>query len=300
MMRVLGPLYMALCAVLLALPIAEYLGVPLVATCHGSDVTVNDWGLVSGGRIADLRYLLQRSRLFSRANRFIAVSDFLKQRMIESGYPAQKVVRHYIGVDTKRFVPAREMSPQDERHSYVLSVARHSEVKGLDILIRAFARVADRHPALRLVQIGAGALTPQLKALVESLGLEQRVDFLGARPSRDVLRYIQGCCLLVLSSRKARNGAEESFGLVLAEAAACGIPTIGTRVGGIPEAVVDGQTGILVPPDDEMALAASMDGLLGNPDLALEMGRRAREWVCDCFDLERQTARLERIYDEVT
>ncbi|MCA9183091.1 MAG: glycosyltransferase [Planctomycetales bacterium] len=283
----------------LALPIAEYLGVPLVTTCHGSDITVSDWNIFRAGKISGLRYLLQRKDLLSYGARFIAVSDFLKQRMIDAGYPADKVVRHYVGVDTTRFVPLEASRNSVDHAPYVLSVARHSDVKGLDTLIKAFARVVARHPELRLVQIGDGELMPRLKSLAADHGLEDRIEFLGARRPQDVLWYMQRCRLLVLSSRRSLNGAEESFGLVLAEAAACGIPCVATLVGGIPEAVVAGQTGCLVPPDDVGALSDAIDGLIGCPDLAAAMGRRAREMVRDCFDLHRQTGQLERIYDEV-
>lgn len=283
----------------MAMPISRRLGVPLVATFHGSDVTVSDWNIVRSGKISGWRYLLQRQALIEYASRFLAVSDFLRARMIAAGYPADKVVRHYVGVDTRRFVPRSTAEPILDGMPYVLSVARHSEVKGLDVLIEAFARVAARHPGMRLIQIGSGGLTPRLKALVTEHGLDGRVVFLGAQPPREVLRHVQNCQLLVLSSRRARDGGEESFGLVLTEAAACGIPTVATRVGGIPEAVAENETGLLVPPDDPEALADAIDALVGNPDLAEAMGKRARELACDCFDLHRQTRLLERIYAEV-
>lgn len=284
----------------LAMPIAKHFGVPLIATCHGSDVTVRDWHIFLSGKISGWRYLLQRQALFQYCSKFLAVSDFLKSRMLAAGYPKDKVVRHYVGVDTERFVPRRASEPILGGLPYILSVARHTDVKGLDVLIEAFSRIATRYPNLHLVQIGSGRLTPRLKTIVAEHGLGERVVFLGSQPPKEVLRYMQNCKLFVLSSRRARDGAEESFGLVLTEAAACGIPTVASNVGGIPEAVLDRESGLLVPPDNPEELASAIDVLIKNPDIASTMGRRARELVCDCFNLHRQTRLLERIYDEVT
>jgi glycosyltransferase involved in cell wall biosynthesis len=283
----------------IAMSIAKHIGVPLIATCHGSDVTVDDWHILLSGKISGWRYLLQRSALFEYGSKFIAVSDFLRERMIDVGYPQDKVVRHYVGVDTDRFSPNVTANFLFDGKPYILSVARHTEVKGLDGLIEAFSTIAHRYPDLELVQIGSGEQTAVLKARVAELGLESRVRFLGSQPPQKVLMHMQSCRLLVLSSRRATSGAEESFGLVLAEAGACGVPTVATRVGGISEAVAEGESGLLVDPDDPCALAAAMDTIIANPDVAAAMGRRGREFVRDCFDLHRQTKLLEQIYSEV-
>lgn len=283
----------------MAMSLAKKLRIPLVVTCHGSDVTVSDQALVRDGKVSGLRYLLQRSALRSYASRFLAVSDFLRRTMLDRGFPAEKVVRHYVGVDTRKFVPMLQGQSPVSDSPYILSVARHSEVKGVDLLLKGFARVAARNPELRLVQIGNGTLTGSLRQLASDLGIGDRVDFLGAQPSQEVLRYVQQARALVLSSRKAASGAEESFGLVLLEAAACHVPVIGTRVGGIPEALIDGETGFLVNPEDDADLAQKLSVLLENKDLALAMGIRGGEFVRDVFDLHKQTRKLESLYSEV-
>lgn len=284
----------------LAMPIAKHFGVPMITTCHGSDVTVDDLHIARSGKISGLRYLLERGELFSYGSKFLAVSKFLKDRMIAVGYPSDKVVLHYIGVDTARFRPNDHVETPLQGRRFILSIARHTDVKGLDILVDAFSVVARRDPQLLLVQIGSGELTTKLKAQASDLGVRNRILFLGAQPHREVLRYLQGCELLVLSSRRARNGAEESFGLVLAEAAACGAPIVATRVGGIPEAVLEGETGLLVPADNSEKLAEAISTLCNCPDVSSEMGRRGREFVCDCLNLGKQTHILESIYSEIS
>jgi glycosyltransferase involved in cell wall biosynthesis len=188
------------------------------------------------------------------------------------------------------------VTPPKGGENFILSVARHTEVKGVDVLLRAFARVLRLHPQLRLVQIGGGALTPELKALAVQLGVEKSTNFLGPQPPAAVLTYLQSCKALVLSSRQAQSGAVEAFGLVLSEAAACGVPCIGTRVGGIPEAVLDGETGFVVEAENIEELAEKISLLITDQGLAASMGKRGREMVCDLFDIRVQTRKLEALY----
>ncbi len=279
----------------LVLPLAEKLQVPLVVTCHGSDVTVSNRYIFSSLKLAGFRFLLGRNRLFRKTAIFIAVSDFLKKKMIAAGYPKDKLIRHYVGIDTTRFVPQLNAAETSKDAPYILSIARHTDVKGIDLLLKAFALVLCDHPSIRLVQIGGGPLTKALKGLARTLGIDKSVDFLGPLPSETVLLYLQKCKALVLSSRRSTSGAEEAFGLVLVEASACGVPCVGTRVGGIPEAIVDGETA-LVEPDNIVDLAEKISLLLSNPKLAVSMGQRGREMACNVFDLHKQTQQLESIY----
>nr|WP_315464255.1 glycosyltransferase [uncultured Rhodoferax sp.] len=280
----------------LALSLAKRLKIPLVATCHGSDIMVSDRYLLKSMRLTNWRYLTVRPRLMRETSFFIAVSDFLRNAMIQRGFPAEKVIRHYVGVDTERLVPNPGQVTAHGGERFILSVARHTDVKGIDVLLRAFAHVVRTHPDVRLLQIGAGELTQDLKALAAELDIEKNIDFLGAQQPSEVLKYLQACKMLVLSSRKAKSGAEESFGLVLIEAAACGVPTIGTRVGGIPEAIVHGETGFVVESENVDVLAERISLLLTDKDLAMAMGMRGREMVCDSFDIKVQTRKLEAMY----
>ena len=101
-------------------------------------------------------------------------------------------------------------------------------------------------------------------------------------------------------ARQAKNGDSEALGIVFNEASSCGIPVVATWHGGIPEAVLDGETGFLVQEKDDAALAERLDSLVSDADLARRMGRRGRDYVCEVFNLHKQTLLLEQIYDEVT
>jgi glycosyltransferase involved in cell wall biosynthesis len=152
---------------------------------------------------------------------------------------------------------------------------------------------------VRLQIIGDGPLRRQLQALALSLGVADRVEFLGALPHAEVLASMRKAAMLVLPGIRTATGREEGLGMVLLEAAATGVPIIGSRVGGIPECMVDGKTGFLVPERDEEALTARIGELLADPERRRAMGAAGRALVEDRFDIDRQTAALENFYDFV-
>ncbi|HEY0342803.1 MAG TPA: glycosyltransferase, partial [Steroidobacteraceae bacterium] len=133
--------------------------------------------------------------------------------------------------------------------------------------------------------------------LAASTGLRERVEFLGARPHAEVLALMRKAAMLVLPGVRTASGREEGLGMVLLEAAATGLPVIASRVGGIPECVLDGRTGFLVPERDAAALAERMGELLGDTGKRRQMGREGRALVERQFDIHRQTEALESLYD---
>lgn len=277
------------------MPLARRLRIPLIVTFHGGDCTVARHSLWLSGKLYNYHFLLREGKLKKDAALFLAVSGFLRSRLLDRGYPDQKVRTHYIGVDTEKFKPAERAGDEP----YILCVGRHVPKKGIDVLLRAFSRMTKKHQALSLLQVGSGPLTGTLKTLAHTLGIEARVRFLGAQPHDKVVELMRGARVFALPSQEARNGDSEALGIVFNEASACGVPVVATRHGGIPEAVLDGETGFLVPEKDDAALAEKLDLLLTDDALARRMSRRGREYVCEVFDLRRQTRVLERIYDEV-
>jgi glycosyltransferase involved in cell wall biosynthesis len=275
------------------LALARHLRVPLLVTFHGFDATMPRATLLRTRKPSAIQFVLREGELRAGATAFLAVSRFIAGRLLQLGYPSDRVIQHYIGVDTARFRPA-EQQP-DER--YILCVGRQVEKKGIDTVLRAFARVAPRHPTMRLVHIGSGPLGPALRDEAARLGVADRAQFLGAVDHEEVLRWMRGAEVFALASQTASSGDAEGLGIVFNEASACGVPVVATQHGGIPEAVLDGETGFLVGERQDAAMAERLDVLLGDRGLARQMGSRGRQFVCDTFDLQRQTARLEAIYD---
>ncbi|WP_044561242.1 glycosyltransferase [Azospirillum sp. B4] len=276
-----------------ALPLARRLGIPLVTTFHGFDATLSTAAFLLSP--AWLNYPLFRGQLARQGDLFLCVSAFIRERVLAMGFPAERTRVHYIGVDSQAVQPR---DPAEETPT-ILHVARLVEMKGTEYLIRAFALLADRHPAVRLDIIGDGPLRASLQKLAGSLGLGERVRFHGARPHAEVLPHMRRAAMLMLPSVYTATGRVEGLGMVLLEAAATGIPVVGSRVGGIPEVVIDGRTGLLAPEREPEALAAHMETLLQDRDLRHRMGAQARAHVEACFDIHRQTAELEDLYDGV-
>jgi colanic acid/amylovoran biosynthesis glycosyltransferase len=276
-----------------ALPLAEKLGVPLVTTFHGFDATLSTAGFFASPAWA--WYPLLRRRLARRGNLFLCASHFIRERLLAQGFPPERLRVHYIGVDCAAITPRAAADEED----VILHVARLVEVKGTEYLLRAFALLAPRHAAARLVIIGDGPLRGRLERLARDVGVADRVMFLGALPHAQVLGWMRRAALLALPSVRTASGRVEGLGMVTLEAAATSVPAVGSNLGGITETILDGETGFLVPERDPVALAARIGELLGNTALRWRMGEAARRRVERDFDITRQTTALEALYDEV-
>jgi colanic acid/amylovoran biosynthesis glycosyltransferase len=279
-----------------ALPLAERLGVPLITTFHGWDITLPRSSYLTRASLTTWRYVARSAALRRHGTTFIAVSDYIRDCLLAQGYPADRVVRLYVGVDIERFQPMAKRGAV----RFVLSVARHTEQKGVATLIRGFARVAATWPDVDLIQVGTGPLTADLKRIAKEHGVAHRVQFVGALSHDAVRALMVRATVVALTSQTPANGQQEALGLVLNEAGACGVPVVATQHGGMPEAVVHGETGLLVPEGDELAVGEALATILGDDSLAARMGARGRTLVSDVFNVRTQTAALEDLYDRVT
>ncbi len=275
-----------------ALPLARHLGVPLLTTFHGFDATMED-EYARRSFYRHRAYLDGREALKSEGRLFIAVSGFIKGKLLEQGFPPEKTVVHYNGVDTKAFRP----DPSVKREPVVLFVGRLVEKKGCEYLIRAMARVQKARPDVELVVIGAGPLLAPLKGLADASLRRHR--FLGARPHGEVRDWMSRALVLGAPSVTAATGDSEGLPTGVVEAQAMGLPVVGTMHAGIPEAVVHGETGLLAPERDWRELADHIARLLDDDALRRRMGERGAERMRDSFDLSKRTRVLEEIYASV-
>lgn len=271
-----------------ALPLAERLGVPLVTSLRGYDVTRSRSALLLSGRLSWMHYALRRRALQRRGDLFLAVSDALRRKAVAGGYPAERTRTHYNGVDLDLF-PAGPGGPDT-----ILFVGRLVEKKGVETLLRAFAIVRRARPGASLVIIGEGPLRSRLERLAGD-----SVQFLGSLAPGEVAAWMRGAAVLAAPSVTARDGDAEGLPNVIVEAAASALPVVGTDHSGIPEAIVEGETGFIVPERDSEALAARLAAILSAPDLRGRMGAAARAMAEQRFDFARQMRILEEIYDEV-
>jgi len=279
-----------------ALPLAKKMGLPLVTTLHGFDVTRSNTSLLASCRPALVNSVLYRKKLQQSGNAFICVSNFIRNAALKKGYPENKLIVHYIGTDTDAFRPL----PQSERKTKtIVHVARLTEKKGTIYLIRALAKLKNSHPDMRLDIVGDGPLRKSLEEEAAELGLGNIINFLGAKPFTETQTIIARSAMLVLPSITALNGDSEGLPMVTKEAGALGIPIVVTDSGGMAEAVLEGKTGYTIKEKDIDALADRIGRLLNDPDMAHQMGMNARSHIIENFNIKKQSQKLETIYDEI-
>jgi len=276
----------------LALPLQRALCVPMIVTYHGLDATMSD-AYARQKSLSTRLYISRRASLKSRATKFIAVSEFIKRELVSQGFPEEKIVVHYIGVDTKVFSPDLSVT----RKPIVLFVGRLTEKKGCEYLLQAMARVEAEVPEAELVVIGDGPLRQALEQQAHS-SLKQ-CQFLGTQPPAIVREWMNRSKIFCVPSIRADSGDGEGFGIVFVEAQSMGLPVVSSLSGGIPEAVAQDETGFLVAERDVDGLAGHISTLLKNAALWAKFSQAGMARTRSEFDLHTQTQKLEAIYESV-
>jgi glycosyltransferase involved in cell wall biosynthesis len=211
------------------------------------------------------------------------------------GAPGKVTLVHH-GLDLARFpAGARTSASGDGSNAgdpvVILSVGRAVEKKGFDDLLEALAQLP---PSLswRFVHIGGGPLLANLKALARTLGIDQRIEWLGAQDQRAVLEWLRHADLFALASRVARDGDRDGLPNVLLEAQSQSLPVAATRAGAIEELIADGENGLLAPPHDPAAMAVALARLIGDPGLRARLGANGAQRLRQEFTLDRCIDRL--------
>ena len=274
-----------------AMQLAERLGVPLVTALHGHDVTMTDQAM--GKTRLGREYLLGRPRLQKKGALFLSCSAYVRKRGLEMGYPAERTIVHRIGVDVEQFKPP----VANRREKIVLFVGRLVEKKGCASLIEAMAEVQRRCPAAELVVIGGGRLRADHEARATAGRI--RCRFLGTQPPSVVQDWMGRAAVFCVPSVVAASGDAEGFGMVFIEAQAMGLPVVSTCSGGIPEAVENRETGLLVKERDPRALAEAILALIESDELWQRFSAAGRKRVVEHFNLTRQTERLEEVFEQL-
>jgi len=251
----------------------------LVTTFYGAEIR---W---SERRFPPARAFL---RWYARRSRLVAISRSTRDALAPYAGGRPVAVVPY-GVP----LPDSEPGPRPAGPPVVLFVGRLVPRKGVDRLIEAMARIADRPWRLEIVGFGPGR--ERLEALAAERGLADRVAFRGRLSDADLATaYRRAACFVLPATLDARADTE-GLGVVLLEAMSVGTPVVATRRGGIVDVVTDGDTGILVE-DDVGALARGVAQLLDDPAAAEAMGRRARDHVRDAFAWDTILDRLDAVY----
>jgi colanic acid/amylovoran biosynthesis glycosyltransferase len=234
---------------------------------------------------------------FRASDRIIAISGFIRDRLLEYGCPAEKVRVVPIGFKVSEF-PYFERKPANAGTVVMSTVARLVEKKGHEWALRALAQVRHDLPGLRYLIGGEGPKEEELRRLVAELGLGDVVQFLGLLDANEVLDVYRRSDFFVLPSVTAADGDMEGQGLVLQEAQATGLPVIATLHDGFPEGVVDGETGFLVPERDPGAIAQRVAALATDAPLRLRMGAAARKFVEKKYEIADISRQIVETYNE--
>ena len=256
--------------------LADELGLPFTFTAHRYDIYAKPPPDFAARAVA--------------AAAVVTVSDANASYIVqEFGVPPGHITVIPCGVDTERFRPDGPRPAPPE----IVCVARLKPFKNQRLLLDACALLQSRGVEFRCVLVGEGPCREELEAQRRRLALERTVELVGPAVASEVLRWWQRAAIAVLPSES------EGMPVCLMEAAACAVPAVATAVGGTPELVVDGVTGLVVPPGNTHALAAALERLLGDPGLARRLGDAARRRAEQRFSVIRQVDALLSIWEDV-
>ena len=260
----------------------RYYGIGYSFTAHANDVFIP----------ADPALPVQLDELIRRAKFVVAVSDFGAARLREQfPWAARKIHRVYNGIDTAAFPAARSGKP----HPLILSVGRYIEKKGFADLVAACAILRNRGLRFVCQIVGEGPLESELATAIVQAGLAGQVVLTGPKPMPEVTKLLAESCVFALPCVEEGDGGMDNLPTVIAEAMAAGLPVVSTRLAGIPEMVVHGKTGLLIPPHSPEKLADALEQMLQRPALAWWFGARGRRRARRLFDVRITSRQFKRL-----
>jgi len=269
------------------LPIARRHHLPLVVTFHGYDVTSEPIRTDGAGR----RYIRGLMEVFAYADTLIAVSNYVASRLVQLGAPAHKIRVQYTGIPTT-------CAPPDpgNRGRGIAFVGRLVEGKGVIDLIQAVATLPGEFRSVPVTIVGDGPLRATLQRAGDTAGIH--MTWRGFVSPVEVTEVLRRNTIFCAPSSTAANGDAEAFGMVYLEAALQGLPVVAYSLGGVPESVQDGVTGLLAPEKDVVTLSHNLQSLLEDPERATNLGNNGRARVLRDFDIVNRTNELEELYDQ--
>jgi glycosyltransferase involved in cell wall biosynthesis len=258
-------------------------GARLVATSYGADMRM-------AKRIPLARWALRW--MMRRADALVAQSPITAREVAQVTGRTPRIIEYWI---TRAQIPTSVTPPARGTANHLLAVGRMIERKGYEYLIRALPLVPNELN-VQLTMVGEGQERPRLEAMSRELGVAERVKWLSGIPDVDLARLYTECNVFVHPSIVDRTGDTESVGTVLMEAMSHARPIVTTNVGGIPDVIHDGETGLLVPEKNPQALADAIARVLCDEQLARRLGAAARENIQAQVDWDKSVDEIVRIY----
>jgi len=271
--------------------LARRLDLPLIVSFYGFDYEALPR--------SDARWRQRYRELFSQAHLFITEGEFGRSKLIEMGCPVEKVRVVHLGIVPAQVpVATRRKKPGTLR---LIQMATFSEKKGHEVTVHAFAEALERCPEMTLTLVGKGHLRAEIEALIRRLGIAGRVTILDSIAFGDLYPFLGDFHVFVHPSRYSRAGdCEGGAPVVLLDAQATGLPVLSTTHCDIPEEVLHGETGFLVPEGDAAALSGYMERFYLMDDAEYQrFSSAARRHVEEEYDLHKSGVKLRSIYAEV-
>lgn len=265
-------------------------GVPYIIYTYALDITQpkNSWH-----KKIILKKVLQNSE------KIVTISNFTKKEITSLGIPDYKIIKISPGINTTDLnIPTDTEKIKSQfflqKKKIILTVGRLVERKGQDMVIKSLPEVLKRVPETAYVIVGYGPYLDQLKELTKKLKLQDKVIFTGALDNKTLLSFYKLCDVFIMPSRPVKNDFE-GFGIVFLEASFFAKPVIGGKSGGVEDAIIDNQTGLLVNPSDKNKISQSIIKLLTNENLAKKMGEEGKKRVEKEFNWQILIKKLEKI-----
>lgn len=241
-------------------------------------------------------YHWYKLQMFKHVDRFFPVSDYTKGLLRNDGIPDEKIEIVINGTNPDFFKPeqpdnsiVKELGLTDKK--VLLTITRLVSRKGIDTVLRAMPGIVHEFPDVKYVVVGEGPQGQELKKITSELGLEKHVIFAGKVPYDRIVDYYNLCDIFIMPS-KTEIPDVEGFGIVFLEANACAKPVIGSKSGGIPSAVLDNQTGLLVKEGSISELEAATIKLLKDSELAEQLGQNGRKRVLEQANWDASARRI--------
>lgn len=276
-------------------------GAAVAPSCTKASVplVVSFYGIDASSLLQSPEYMERYNTLFKTDRVIISVlSEDMKIRLCEAGCPEEKVRIHHLAVDTKSLSPS-EHSPSKEELK-IVSTGRLVEKKAMDKLVVAFSRVSKSFPNATLHIYGDGPLRNDVEKKIVDTRLTDKIITYGHRNRKEVLEAISSADIFALFSVTAKDGDKEGTPTVLIEAGSFGIPSVSTFHAGIPEVVINNETGLLSEESSVEAFSENLRTLLSDRDIRRRLGHNARKHIVDHFDIKNVMKEIEKDYDSLT
>jgi len=257
--------------------VAKFFPITFSFTAHANDI------------FAPRNFEIGLEKLIQTARLIITETDY-SEKFLRERFPehADRIHRIYNGLNLAEFGHANfSFDPP-----LIVAIGRLIAKKGFANLIRACGLLIEHRISFRCEIFGEGPLENQLRAQIEELGLQERVQLLGAKPQHDLKEHLARANVFVMPSVAEAEGGMDNLPTVIMEAMAAGLPVVSTRIGGIPEMVVENETGFLVQPEDAMALVGAIEKVTNDRSLGQRLGQAGHERAQKLFSIEKNARDL--------